>query len=377
MQQSCQTTNFIKKGVLFLFLAIFSIATYAHTVDSYTATCQAGPQYSVQPNVSSVNNNSNYAWQFYNGASWVCIVNGNNTINGNTYNVTGATYTATVNPGPIVFTNPNNGLHGVQIRCLISDGANPCSMPAGNTWTSNTPHTIAVNGTPCSCNNVVDPGSIGYDETYCGVSFDPANIVSITLPTGGTGALEYVWLISYDGGVNNTVIAGATGSSYNPGVITQTTWYRRCSRRAGCTDYVGESNWVMKEVTNCCQNVTDGGTIGYNESVCAANLDPANIVNVTLPTGGVGTLEYVWLISTDGGSTYTVIPGAVSASYDPGVITQTTWYRRCARRAGCANYDGESNWIMKELTFCASPLAAVIPLHGRKPLIQRMEMPLS
>ncbi len=349
MQQPCQTTNFMKKGVLFLLFAIFSIASYAHTVDSYTATCQAGPQYSVQPNVSSVNNNSNYAWQFYNGATWVCIVNGNNTINGNTYNVTGATYTATVNPGPIVFTNPNNSLHGVQIRCLISDGANPCSMPAGNTWTSNTPHTISVNGTSCSCSNVTDAGSIGYDETYCGVSFDPSNIVSIALPTGGNGTIEYVWLISYDGGVNNTVIPGATGSSYNPGVITQTTWYRRCSRRAGCTDYVGESNWVMKEVTNCCQNVVDGGTIGYNENVCAASFDPANIVNVTLPSGGTGTLEYVWLISTDGGSTYTVIPGAVSASYDPGVITQTTWYRRCARRAGCAGYVGESNWIEKSL----------------------------
>ncbi|MCC7029674.1 MAG: hypothetical protein IT257_05155, partial [Chitinophagaceae bacterium] len=265
-------------------LMIFNVVTsFAHTVDSYTSACNAGPNYSVQPNVSSVNNNSNYAWQYYNGASWVCIVNGNNTINGNVYTVTGATYTATQYPGPIVFTNPNNGLQGLQIRCLISDGANPCNMPAGNTWTSNVNHFISVNGSPCSCNNVTTAGSIGYDETFCGVSFDPSNIVSVSLPTGGMGTIEYVWLVSTDGGNTSNVIAGANSASYNPGVITQTTWYRRCSRRAGCSDYVGESNWVMKSVCPVPQAVA-GPT---------QNLD-CNITAATIGTAAVAGYTYNW-----------------------------------------------------------------------------------
>ena len=355
MQLSCQTLKTLKK-FLFLFLLSFAfITSKAHNVTSYTSGCNIGPTYSVQPNVNSVNNNSNYAWQYKNGGTWVCILNGNNTINGNTYNVTGASYTGTTNPGPIIFTNPNNSLQNLEIRCLISDGANPCNMPNGNTWTSATNHFINVTGTPCSCNNVTDPGSIGNNETICGVSFDPANIVSLALPTGGSGTIEYVWLVSTNAGNNYSVIPGANTSSYDPGVITQTTWYRRCARRAGCSDFVGESNWVMKELTNCCNNVTDGGLIGYDEVYCGVSFNPANIVNVTLPTGGSGTLEYVWLVSTDGGSTYTVIPSANANSYDPGVITQTTWYRRCARRAGCAGYIGETPWIKKEL--CPIPTA--------------------
>jgi hypothetical protein len=215
------------------------------------------------------------------------------------------------------------------------------------------PVSICLDYSAVTCNNVTTGGTIGYDETICGVSGDPANIVSLTAPTGGSGNLEYMWLVSYDGGSTSTVIAGASGASYDPGVITQTTWYRRCARRAGCSSWPGESNWIKKELSSCCDNVTTGGTIGYDESVCGVYLDPANIVNVTLPTGGTGNLEYVWLISYDGGTNTSVIAGATGASYDPGPISQTTWYRRCARRAGCSSYVGESNWIKKELTFCA------------------------
>jgi hypothetical protein len=348
--------RFIQTVFTLLVLTLSFATANAHVVNYYTGTCNSGPTYSVQPNVSYVNNNSNYAWQYKNGSNWVCIVNGNNTINGNTYNVTGATYTGTQNPGPIVFTNPNNSLQGLEIRCLISDGANPCNMPSGNTWTSNTNHFINITGTSCSCNNVTSAGSIGYDETLCGTSADPSLIQSLSLPSGGSGTLEYVWLASTDGGNSYTTIANSNSATYDPGVITQTTWYRRCARRSGCGTYSGESNWVMKELTSCCQNVTSGGTIGYDETVCANSFDPALIQNVTLPTGGSGTLEYLWLVSTDGGNTYTAIPNSNTATYDPGVITQTTWYRRCARRAGCASYVGESNWIKKELIFCAPTL---------------------
>ena len=104
-------------------------------------------------------------------------------------------------------------------------------------------------GTPV-CQNVTDGGTITGDESMCG-SYDPGMITSTAMPSGGSGALEYVWLSSTIGcpdGQNSTVIAGATGSTYNPGVITETTYYLRCARRAGCIDYPGESNCVVKEV---------------------------------------------------------------------------------------------------------------------------------
>lgn len=102
------------------------------------------------------------------------------------------------------------------------------------------PVSICLSYAP-ACQNVTNAGEIGAAQSGCS-PFDPSNITSISNPSGGSGTLEYVWLQSTNGGTNYTMISGATSSTYNPGVITMTTWYRRCARRAGCTDYVGESN---------------------------------------------------------------------------------------------------------------------------------------
>ncbi|MFM1875085.1 MAG: hypothetical protein RL266_822, partial [Bacteroidota bacterium] len=210
------------------------------------------------------------------------------------------------------------------------------------------PVSVCISYTP-ACSNVTSAGSIGSAQSGCS-PFDPALITSISLPSGGSGTLEYVWLQSYDGGSTYTVINGATSSTYDPGSITQSTWYRRCARRSGCTSYVGESNWVKMTVTGpCCDNVTSAGSIGSAQSGCSP-FDPALITSISLPSGGSGTLEYVWLQSYDGGSTYTVITGATSSTYDPSSITQSTWYRRCARRSGCTSYVGESNWVKMTVT---------------------------
>lgn len=144
-----------KEAFVIVASLFISISGMAHTVTGYTGGCTTGPVYSLDAQVSNVNSSSNYAWQYKNASNvWVCIVNGNNTINGNIYSVSGATSTATTNPAPIVFNNPNGALHGLVIRCVISDGAgvNPCNMPAGNTWNSDANsvnHTISVNNTPC------------------------------------------------------------------------------------------------------------------------------------------------------------------------------------------------------------------------------------
>jgi hypothetical protein len=163
MKTTSTITGVAFKKYLVFFLTILSLSftqsVLGHSVDSYSGTCASGPQYKVTAVVSNVNNSSNYRWQWKNSSgAWVCFVNGNNTINGNTYNVTGAVYNLTTNPGPIVFTNPNSGLQGLEIRMVISDGngINPCTLPAGNTWTSTTNHFININNTPCTTG-----GSIG------------------------------------------------------------------------------------------------------------------------------------------------------------------------------------------------------------------------
>jgi hypothetical protein len=116
--------------------------------------------------------------------------------------------------------------------------------------------TVTVNPPPnCTgggiCNNVTSGGTIGSDESSC-VAFDPSNIASLTLPSGGSGALEYMWLKSTTGCPDNVsqAIPGASGATYDPPFINSTTWYVRLARRAGCTQWF-PSNCVKKEVKSC------------------------------------------------------------------------------------------------------------------------------
>ncbi len=101
-----------------------------------------------------------------------------------------------------------------------------------------------------TCNNVVTGGGVVGDEILCTPDIDPAIIQSSGLPTGGFGAIEYLWLSTtiYSNDLNSwTIIPGANGASYDPPPIYQTTYFIRCARRSGCTEFVGETNIVTKE----------------------------------------------------------------------------------------------------------------------------------
>ena len=124
------------------------------------------------------------------------------------------------------------------------------------------------------------------------------------------------------------------------------------------------SNDVVRDDCTCagtlvvtppaCDNVTDGGAIAGDETL-EAGTAASPITSAQLPSGGTGTIEYIWLSATDRCPRFLsdTIPGAYSSTYDPGVLTETTYFVRCSRRAGCAeNTDwqfGESNCVVKEV----------------------------
>lgn len=110
---------------------------------------------------------------------------------------------------------------------------------------------------------------------------------------------------------------------------------------------------------DACDNVTDGGIIQGDETGCPnPTWDPGIIANLALPTGGSGTLQYLWIFTTGDPSLpvsmWNPIPNSNSPSYDPGPITATTHYRRCARRSGCIEYVAESNIITKSADCCSN-----------------------
>lgn len=208
------------QGSLTLCLLLLAQFTMAHSVSGYTTACNTGPTYSIDATVLNVNSASNYAWQYKNtSGAWVCILNGNNTINGNTYSVSGATSTATTNPAPIVFNNPNGGLQGLVIRCVISDGAgvNPCNLPSGNTWNgdaSSVNHTISVNSTPCGNNGT---GSIG-DRVWLDADGDGIQDAS---ETGGITGVT-VQLKNAAGSIVGTTTTNGSGNYLFSGLAAGT-----------------------------------------------------------------------------------------------------------------------------------------------------------
>ena len=87
-----------------------------------------------------------------------------------------------------------------------------------------------------------------------------------------------------------------------------------------------------------CENVTDAGTIGFDQIICGPGADPDPIIELTAPSGGTGAIEYLWLQFTDSNPFWTPIPGSNSPDYDPGPLSEKTYFIRCARRENCGTY---------------------------------------
>lgn len=125
------------------------------------------------------------------------------------------------------------------------------------------------------------------------------------------------------------------------------------------------------EVEDCCDNVVDGGEIAEDETGCGP-FDPAEIVSVKPATGGSGVLEYLWMSTTDVSlplSQWDIIENSNGENYDPGKITETTFYIRCARREGCPEFSAETNVVVKTVedeAECASQ-NTWIELKGKNP----------
>lgn len=147
--------------------------------------------------------------------------------------------------------------------------------------------------------------------------------------TGGTGPYTFEW---------SNGATGMTASGLSEGTYSVTT-----TDANGCLGFCS-----IGLLPSPCVNVTYGGLIGFDQELCGPGNDPAPLVSLDLPSGGSGTLEYLWMFSTDPGpfnpNTWQIIPGATGSNYDPGPIYETTYFIRCVRRDECISYI-ESNMV--------------------------------
>lgn len=130
------------------------------------------------------------------------------------------------------------------------------------TTTSYTVTGTAVSGCVNSATitiTVIEPGVIGGDQNGCG-TFTPTTLTSGTEASGAAG-ITYQWQSSTTSNSTGfTNIAGATGSTYSPGAVATTTFYRRVAT-AGAFSF--NSNVVTTTV-----NILPVVTAGSNSPVC-------------------------------------------------------------------------------------------------------------
>ena len=201
--------------------------------------------------------------------------------------------------------------------------ANQASDAAGNGNEASNTLSVTYDPGP-SCDNVTSGGSISGAESICD-PYDPSTISSTAAASGGSGSLEYKWQSSTTSASGPWTDISASNASYNPPTINQSTWYRRLARRSGCTDYVGISNVILKEVqTNC------GGTLptGYCASRASApwqewiaQVNFGSIVHSSAKDGYADNTNLQTSIEQGGAYPITVDPGL---SW-PGHIVNLYW----------------------------------------------------
>jgi hypothetical protein len=189
-------------------------------------------------------------------------------------------------------------------------------------------------------------GNVSNDQIIC-YETKPDDI----LLTGSNGLVQWQWSVQ---NISNTFadIVGAASTTLSGdevGTLTQTTYFRALAGEQECQVISDVVEVVVYNKFTPGEIETTGETICYNT---AASIE---IGSETAAGGGHGAIEYTWRSSVDNFATSTLIGGAVSESYTPGTLTQTTTFRRYAKDGTCNNTPEQSvgTWtvtVEEELT---------------------------
>ncbi|WP_187270213.1 gliding motility-associated C-terminal domain-containing protein [Pontibacter qinzhouensis] len=224
---------------------------------------------------------------------------------------------------------------------------------------------------------VITENTISEPHTIC-AGQTPDSLTG-SQPEGGNGTFTYRWESSLSEKSGYAVISGATAESYAPAALSRSTYFRRVAVSAACTDY---SEPVLVSVTPI---ITNNVLITGNSSICAGSEAPE--LKGELPAGGNGRYEYLWESSTSGkvdgfepvAGTFEPVAGRNNEqNYSPGVLTQTTWFRRIVKSGTCESKISEqiikitvdqpiaSNTVAGDSEVCAVS-GATITLTGSQP----------
>ena len=170
----------------------------------------------------------------------------------------------------------------------------------------------------------IDEGDIAPTAQMVRSGQTPLNLSNTQSPSGGTGSFNLSWESTNNVAFGTwTTIPSATGLSYQPPVVTQTTYYRRAATDNGClaTKYT----YSVEVFFNQNPPIT-GGNLGGSNCVFKGNRPSFITTGSNPPMYGTPPFTYQWEVLVTG--VWTTITGATSESYQPPVLTQTTQFRR-------------------------------------------------
>jgi len=228
----------------------------------------------------------------------------------------------------------------------------------------NTETAYSASATQNTCSNPTDGGEIGSNQTICSGS-TPNAFTSTSGASNFGGTLEYKWQISTTSdatGFND--INSSNSTTFSPGALTQTSWYKRLARVDCKTDWIcaAESNVVKITVRPV---FTAGAIATAGETICL-NGDPSEIGSTTDASGGDAVIAYQWQCSTNAAFTSPTTISSNSASYDPPTgLTVETWYRRQAKDETC-----NTSWNTSSGVWKVTPVSPTPVLTGDTTVIQ-------
>ena len=133
-------------------------------------------------------------------------------------------------------------------------------------------------------------------------------VISIITNTAGATVNITATSLSFTGGAAGEVTAGVVDAN-------------------GCT---AQATILITQPPQLMPGAVDG-----DQEVCYLG-NPTPLSEVTAPAGGPAVILFQWERSLDGGATWSDVPGANMASYDPPAgIVQTTHFRRRVNSAAC------------------------------------------
>lgn len=158
-----------------------------------------------------------------------------------------------------------------------------------------------------------------------------------SIPSGGNGTFTYVWQKKLGNGSWGDYDSSLSPNFNTPALTTTTTYRRRVNSGSAPESYSNEVTVTVNNSLPITNNIISG-----NQTIDEG--DAAAILTGTVPSGGsgAGSFKYSWQKKIANGI-WEDISGATSLTYDPGILYETTSYRRIVRSGNAA--DNTSNEI--------------------------------